>query len=151
MTTRTRRRMAAKFNRCVKGVRRTIQARKGSTKESAAIAICTKSVLQKHGRTLKRYRKGRLITQKKFRGGLNIPGVVSGRSTPSTLQQVQQGFRDIQASRMADVRAAEAELKKDDGSMADFAAKDLAKARELVTPQSYAPSKRSTKWFGDKY
>lgn len=146
--------MAAKFGRCVKSVRRSIKARKGSTKESAAIAVCTKSVLQKHGRTLKSYRKGRLITQKKLRGGLNIPGVVSGKSAPSTLQKVQQGFRDIQASRMADVKAAEAELKKElasDGALADYAAKDLAKAKELVTPQSYAPSKRSNKWFGDKY
>ena len=53
------------FNRCVKSVRKTVKARKGSTKESAAIAICTTSVLQTRGRTLKRYRKGRLVTQKR--------------------------------------------------------------------------------------
>jgi hypothetical protein len=58
-----------KFNRCVKSVRQTVRARPKSTKESAAIAICTKSVLQTRGRTMKRYRKKRLITQKKFRGG----------------------------------------------------------------------------------
>lgn len=58
-----------KFNRCVKSVRSTVKARKGSNKESAAIAICTNSVLQTRGRTMKRYRKKRLITQKKFRGG----------------------------------------------------------------------------------
>ena len=46
-----------------------MRARKGSNKESAAIAICTKSVLQKRGRTMKRYTKGRLTTQRKFRGG----------------------------------------------------------------------------------
>ena len=63
------RKLGNKFNRCVKSVRSTVRARKGSTKESAAIAICTKSVLQTRGRTMKRYRKGRLITQKKFRGG----------------------------------------------------------------------------------
>jgi hypothetical protein len=57
------------FDRCVKAVRKTVRARTGSTKESAAIAICTKSVLQTRGRTLKRYRKGRLTTQKKVRGG----------------------------------------------------------------------------------
>jgi hypothetical protein len=57
------------FDRCVKAVRKTVRARKGSTKESAAIAICTKSVLQTRGRTLKRYTKGRLTTQKKVRGG----------------------------------------------------------------------------------
>ena len=63
-------RLSSKFNRCVKSVRRTVRARKGSNKESAAIAICTKSVLQTRGRTMKRYSKKRLLTQKKFRGGL---------------------------------------------------------------------------------
>lgn len=58
-----------KFGRCVKAVRKTVKSRKGSTTEAAAIAICTKSVLQTRGKTLKRYRKGRLTTQKKFRGG----------------------------------------------------------------------------------
>ena len=62
-------RIASKFDRCVKYVKKTVRARKGSTKESAAIAICTKSVLHKRGRTLKSYRKGKLVTQKKFRGG----------------------------------------------------------------------------------
>jgi hypothetical protein len=58
-----------KFNRCVKSVRQTVRARPKSTKESAAIAICTKSVLQTRGLTMKRYKKKRLVTQKKFRGG----------------------------------------------------------------------------------
>lgn len=62
-------RKTSKFDRCVKSVRRTVKARKGSSKESAAIAICTKTVLHPRGRTLKRYRKGRLTTQRKFRGG----------------------------------------------------------------------------------
>jgi hypothetical protein len=53
-----------KFDRCVKTVRKTVKARKGS-KESAAIAICVTSVLHPKGRTLKRYRKGRLLTQKR--------------------------------------------------------------------------------------
>ena len=66
---RKSRKLGNKFNRCVKSVRQTVRARPKSTKESAAIAICTKSVLQTRGRTMKRYRKGRLITQKKFRGG----------------------------------------------------------------------------------
>ncbi len=56
--------LSGKFDRCVKSVRKTIKARKGSTKESAAIAICTTSVLQTRGRTLRRYRKGKLRTQK---------------------------------------------------------------------------------------
>jgi hypothetical protein len=54
-----------KFNRCVKRVRKTIKARRGSTKESAAIGVCTKSVLFPHGVTIKRYRKAKLITQKR--------------------------------------------------------------------------------------
>lgn len=58
--------LSQKFNRCVKSVRRTVKARKGSNKESAAIAICTTSVLHTRGRTIKRYRKGKLRTQKKF-------------------------------------------------------------------------------------
>lgn len=66
-----RTRISKKFNRCVKSVKKTVKARKGSNKESAAIAICTKSVLQKRGRTMKRYTRKRLTTQKKFRGGSN--------------------------------------------------------------------------------
>lgn len=58
--------MRKAFDRCVKSVRKTVKAR---NKESAAIAICTKSVLQTRGRTLKRYRKGRLTTQARLRGG----------------------------------------------------------------------------------
>ena len=54
-----------KFDTCVKAVRRSVKARRGSNKESAAIAICTKSVLQTRGITMKKYRKGRLLTQKK--------------------------------------------------------------------------------------
>lgn len=57
-------RLSSKFNRCVKSVKKTVRARKGSTKESAAIAICTKSVLQTRGRTMKSYSRKRLITQK---------------------------------------------------------------------------------------
>jgi hypothetical protein len=71
-------RVSRKFNRCVKSVKRTVRARKGSNKESAAIAICTKSVLHKRGRTMKRYSRGRLSTQKKLRGGLF--GFSSGKS-----------------------------------------------------------------------
>lgn len=54
-----------RFDRCVKAVRKTVKARKGSSKESAAIAICTKTILHPRGRTIKRYRKGRLLTQKR--------------------------------------------------------------------------------------
>jgi hypothetical protein len=54
-----------KFDRCVKTVRRTVRPRKGSTKESAAIAICTTTILHPRKRTIKRYRKGRLVTQRR--------------------------------------------------------------------------------------
>jgi hypothetical protein len=51
--TRRKGKMAKKFCRCVKQVRKTVRAR---AKESAAIGICTKSVLQRKGRTLKRFK-----------------------------------------------------------------------------------------------
>ncbi len=57
--------ISKKFDKCVKSVRRTVKARKGSTKESAAIAICATSVLYPRKRTIKRYRKGRLVTQRR--------------------------------------------------------------------------------------
>ena len=50
-----------RFCKCIKNVRRTVRNQKGP------IAICVKSVLQKKGRTLKRFtcgKKGRVITQK---------------------------------------------------------------------------------------
>jgi hypothetical protein len=54
-----------RFCKCIKKVRKTVKTQKGP------IAICVKSVLQKHGRTLKRFscgRKGRVITQRALRG-----------------------------------------------------------------------------------
>jgi hypothetical protein len=54
-----------RFSRCVKMVRRTVKPLPGSNKESAAIAICTKTILHKRGRTIKRYSKKRLVTQRK--------------------------------------------------------------------------------------
>lgn len=63
---------AGAFCRCIKKVRKTVKLRKGqrrtgTAKESAAIGICTKSVLQTRGKTLKRFRCGKsptLETQK---------------------------------------------------------------------------------------
>jgi len=56
-----------KFARCVKKVRKTVKAR---NPESAAIAICTKTILFPRGRTIKRFKmingKPKLITQKKY-------------------------------------------------------------------------------------
>lgn len=54
-----------RFSRCVKMVRKTVTPRSGSNKESAAIAICTKTILHKRGRTIKRYSKKRLVTQRR--------------------------------------------------------------------------------------
>jgi hypothetical protein len=54
-----------KFNKCVKAVRKTVKAREGSNKESAAIAICTTTILYPRKRTIKKYRKGRLVTQRR--------------------------------------------------------------------------------------
>lgn len=58
-----RKSLTKRFGSCVKAVRKTVKVRKGSNAESAAIAICTTSMLHPRGRTLKRYRKGRLVTQ----------------------------------------------------------------------------------------
>ena len=60
-----RKTLRTKFDHCVKAVRKTVKARKGSNKEAAAIAICTTTLLHPRGRTMKRYRKGRLLTQKR--------------------------------------------------------------------------------------
>ena len=58
-----------RFCRCIKGVRKTVKVtpRPGlKQKESAAIAICVKSVLQSRGRTLRSFKcsNGKLKTQK---------------------------------------------------------------------------------------
>ena len=64
------------FCRCIKSVRKTVKLRRGlkktpANKEAAAIAICTKSVLQTRGKTLKKFRCGKkpmLQTQKPITG-----------------------------------------------------------------------------------
>ena len=58
-------RYTRKFDRCVKKVSKKVVPRKGSDTESAAIAICTKTILFPQGKTLKRYRKSKLTTQKR--------------------------------------------------------------------------------------
>ena len=60
-----RRSQTKRFGSCVKAVRKTVKARTGSSPESAAIAICTTTLLHPRGRTIKRYRKGRLLTQRR--------------------------------------------------------------------------------------
>ncbi len=55
------------FCRCIKKVSKKIKPRNNRSKESAGIAICTKSVLQTKGKTLRKFkcRNGKLFTQKK--------------------------------------------------------------------------------------
>lgn len=92
------RKLRSTFNRCVKSVRKTVRARKGSNKESAAIGICTKSVLQSRGKTMKRYRRGRLTTQAKFRGGEDepLPHLTPEQNTEAlALLEASELLRDI--------------------------------------------------------
>ena len=60
--------MAKRFCQCIKKVRRTIKGNyKKQQKESRAIAICVKSVIQTRGKTLKKFSCGKtpkLTTQK---------------------------------------------------------------------------------------
>jgi hypothetical protein len=51
---------SAKFCKCIKAVKKTVKLRPGlkkteANKEQAAIAICVKTMLQRKGRTLKRF------------------------------------------------------------------------------------------------
>ena len=68
MARKTKDTLAAKFCRCIKQVRKTVKlSNKKTTRESAAIGICVKGVLQTRGRTLKRFtckNKKYLLTQK---------------------------------------------------------------------------------------
>jgi hypothetical protein len=54
----TRKNLSKKFCRCIKQVRNYIKPIKG-TKETAAIAICVKSILQSRRRTLKKFKCGK--------------------------------------------------------------------------------------------
>lgn len=59
-----------RFCRCIKAVKKTLKLdkKKARTAESAAIAICTKTILFPRGRTIKKLscgKKGRLLTQKR--------------------------------------------------------------------------------------
>lgn len=52
---------AEKFCRCIKSVKKTVKLRKGqkktpTAKEQAAIAICTTTMLQRRGRTLRKFK-----------------------------------------------------------------------------------------------
>jgi len=52
--------MAKRFCGCIKKVRKTIKGNyKKQQKESRAIAICVKSVIQSRGKTLKAFRCGK--------------------------------------------------------------------------------------------
>ena len=67
MPKKTGKKLSTTFCRCIKSVRRTIKARKGSTKEQGAIAVCVKSVLGSRGKTLRKFQcgpKARLTTRR---------------------------------------------------------------------------------------
>lgn len=59
--------LSRKFCRCIKKVRKTFKKPRG-TREGAAIAVCTKSVLQTKGKTLRKFtclgKRPRVFTQK---------------------------------------------------------------------------------------
>lgn len=57
--TKATRSAAKKFCKCIKSVRKTVKVRgkdkSARAKESAAIAICTSTMLKRRGKTLKRF------------------------------------------------------------------------------------------------
>jgi len=63
------------FCRCVKKVKKTLKAREGSTKEQGAIAVCTNSVLQSKGRTLRKVRcRDKVLETQPMKGGVDQMG-----------------------------------------------------------------------------
>ena len=75
MASRKKNTLAKKLCSCIKSVRKTVKLRNGKgskgskatlrTKESAAIGICVRSVLQTRGKTLKKFscRPAKLVTK----------------------------------------------------------------------------------------
>ena len=99
---------------CIKKVRRSVTPRPGSNKESAAIGICVKSVLQTRGRTLRKFscrgtrkrgRKGKpfLQTKKLVGGGRRIRRI---RRTP--LPTIHEKNETSNAENAKNAEAAEA-------------------------------------------
>lgn len=65
--------LAKKFCGCIKMVRKTVKLRSGrgaAARESAAIAICTKSILQTRGKTLRKVscKKGAKLNTQPIKG-----------------------------------------------------------------------------------
>ena len=60
MRGKSRKQLASKFCRCIKQVRSRVKPRgknqSQKAKESAAIAICTSSMLKRRGRTLRKFK-----------------------------------------------------------------------------------------------
>jgi hypothetical protein len=61
--------LSKKFCGCVKKVRKSVHVSRKGNKESAAIAICTRSVLQTRGKTLRKFscKKGAKIQTQKLK------------------------------------------------------------------------------------
>jgi hypothetical protein len=59
--------LITKLCHCITAVKKTVMPRGKQTKESAAIGICVASVLQRRGRTLKKFscKKHLLLTKKR--------------------------------------------------------------------------------------
>jgi len=59
--------LITKLCHCINSVKKTVMPRGKQTKESAAIGICVASVLQRRGRTLKKFscKRQKLSTRKK--------------------------------------------------------------------------------------
>jgi hypothetical protein len=141
-------RVSKKFDKCVKSVRKTVRARKGSNKESAAIAICTKSVLQTRGRTMKRYRKGHLQTQKKRRGGAIFSDETKDRlrgmrdkvitSAKNAAQQVMSRPDDFRGDVIIFVQQT---ARKEVGITTERGEAAIKKIKEFMQSPSYNPQK----------
>jgi hypothetical protein len=123
--------LSKKFNRCVKSVRRTVKTRKGSNKESAAIAICTTTVLHPRKRTLKSYRRGRLVTQKKLRGGElkqqadepslpTSPPPTSEEELKKKRAQIDAEIEKVRSNVIRIIDAIESQIKDGGGDMTKF-------------------------------
>lgn len=111
-------RLANTFCRCIKSVRKTLKARKGSTKEQGAIAVCVKSVLQTRGKTLRKFRCGpkQSLKTRKYLGGrppfenpeerpiVSRPGIFGWASVNGTLGEMIAATERNPARREANVQ-----------------------------------------------
>jgi hypothetical protein len=89
-TRRKPKELRRKFDNCVMAVRKTVKARKGSTKKQAAYAICTSTVLSKKG--------GAIIGKGADTCVFSPPVACSGASTNITGEQADSVSRIVETS-----------------------------------------------------